>query len=454
MRRWPRTIAGGAILLLLAGVAISHLLSMAVYHADLGRQLDASADQQLIERMAVAVRGMTVTAPAERDRAAQAFSWPSADIHWTAAPLVKAMEPLWAELKAMQQRGRQAFPDLPADGLRLAYDDAGGGDAQRSRHLLLASVRLADGSWVNFAITKYHGAGAEWTPLLASTTIMVALVTAVALLLVRRWTRPLARLAGAAQRLGVDVSAPPLPDEGPEEVREASRAFNEMQARLRRLIEDRTQMMAAMSHDLRTPITRMRLRTEFVEDEHERQRMLADLNDMEAMITSTLAFLRQDNDEEQSKLVDVASILASLCTDQADLGHAARYLGCPHARIVARPLALKRAFANLIDNALKYGQRADVRLVEAADELRLSIGDQGPGLPSAELERVFQPYYRAEGSRSRETGGVGLGLPIARDIIRAHGGDVSLRNRPEGGLEAVVTLPRIAPDGAGAAAIR
>lgn len=253
----------------------------------------------------------------------------------------------------LRARLHRALPELAPDAVRLAFDDAGGGGGDaRSRHLVLVSVRLGDASWVNLAVANRHGAEPEWTPLAVSTTVMVALVAGVALLLVRALTRPLRRLATAAKRLGVDVASEPLPVTGPEEVREAARAFNEMQARLRRLIDDRTQMMAAMSHDLKTPLTRLRLRSEYVEDGRERQRMLADLDDMEQMLNSTLAFLKGDRDHEPARLVDLASILESLCADHADLGHDVRYAGGAHATLRGRPLALKRAFANLIGNAV------------------------------------------------------------------------------------------------------
>jgi signal transduction histidine kinase len=454
MRLWPRTITGGAVLVLLAAVTLSHLVSMAAYHADLGRQLGANTQQQFIDGIVAAVRGIEATPAADRERAAQAIASPGADIRWTAAPPAATLESLPPDLATLREQIRQALPGLAEDAVRFADLHVGAKEGRGSAHGLVTAVRLTDSGWLIFSMGHRPGAQPEWTPLVLSTTVMVMLVVVVTIVLVRVLTRPLRQLSAAAKRLGVDVTAPPLPVAGPEEVREASLAFNEMQARLRRLIDDRTQMMAAMSHDLKTPLTRLRLRSEFVEDEHERERMLADISDMESMISSTLAFLKQGTETEETKLLDVASILESLCADHADLGHAVRYRGAAHAKLQGRHLALKRAFANLIGNAVTYGGGADVQLSEGADAIRVAISDRGPGIPPAEFEAVFQAFYRGEGSRNRETGGVGLGLTVARAIVRAHGGDIVLDNLQTGGLMVAVTLPRIGVDRAAFTASR
>ncbi|NUB17460.1 HAMP domain-containing protein [Azospirillum brasilense] len=258
----------------------------------------------------------------------------------------------------------------------------------------------------------------------------------------RRMTAPIARFADAAERLGVDGEAPPLPEAGPQELRAATRAFNRMQARLARFVADRTQMLAAMSPDLRTPLTRLRLRAELVEDPEMQRKMLADLDEMAAMINATLAFARDDAKHEPRGPLDLADLLQSLCDDRVDAGHAAAYEGPAHATVDGRPVALRRAFANLMDNAIAYGGGFTVRLRPVDGELRVEIEDGGPGIPEAEFEKVFAPFYRLERSRSRDTGGVGLGLATARTVVRGHGGDIALSNRPEGGLRVTVTLPR------------
>ncbi|MEQ9448560.1 MAG: ATP-binding protein, partial [Rhodospirillaceae bacterium] len=245
----------------------------------------------------------------------------------------------------------------------------------------------------------------------------------------------------AAERLGLDVTAEPLSEEGPSEVRRAARAFNTMQTRVKRFIQDRTHMLAAISHDLRTPITRLKLRAEFIEDDQQREKTLRDLDEMEAMISATLAFARDDAANEPVSHIDVAAVLASICTDQAAAGHDVTYAGPDSFQFVARSIALKRAVNNIVDNAVKYGDRARVTLEPHADEVRIYIDDDGPGISDADRERVFEPFTRLESSRSRETGGTGLGLTIARNAFRSMGGDMDLENRPEGGLRANISLP-------------
>jgi len=224
-------------------------------------------------------------------------------------------------------------------------------------------------------------------------------------------------------------------------VRRAAQAFNIMQGRVRRLVEDRTQMLAAISHDLRTPITRLRLRAEFVDDDVQRDKMLSDLDEMERMIASTLAFARDDAAREIRRPTDIAALVQGLVEDLVATGIEASYAGPESLVMRARPMGLKRAVANLLDNAGKYGKRARVRLEARPGDVLVVIDDDGPGIAEGDREMVFAPFVRLETSRSRDTGGTGLGLSIARAGIRAHGGDIQLANRPEGGLRVTVELP-------------
>lgn len=267
------------------------------------------------------------------------------------------------------------------------------------------------------------------------------LIMGVAVWGVSRATGPLSVFASAAERLGVDVNAEPLKEKGSPEVRRATRAFNTMQTRVKRYIQDRTQMLAAISHDLRTPITRLRLRAEFVDDDEQRGKMMHDLNEMEAMIAETLVFARDDAANEPASYIDVAAVVANVCGELRFSGREVNYTGPDSYEFLTRPLAFKRAISNLIDNALKYGKTAQVTLAPSAGEVRLYVDDTGSGIPPHEMDRVFQPFVRLETSRSRETGGAGLGLTIARNAIRSMGGDVELENRTEGGLRVTVVLP-------------
>lgn len=268
-------------------------------------------------------------------------------------------------------------------------------------------------------------------------------VISVALIAVRLVTRPIKDLAEAAEAFGRDLDAPPLAEQGPAETRRAAEAFNRMQARLKRLIAERSRALAAVSHDLRTPLTRMRLRAELVDDEALRAQINADIDDMQAMVDATLDYLRGLGESEAPQSIDIEALLASLVADEQALGRAVDFAGGRCPPYSGRVSALKRAIANLIDNAVKYGHAAHLSVIDTSETLRIVVTDDGPGIPPADLERVVEPYVRLETSRSRETDGVGLGLAVARDAARLHGGELVLENRAEGGLRATLTLPRM-----------
>ena len=283
-------------------------------------------------------------------------------------------------------------------------------------------------------------------PLRLALTLLILLGSVIALSLVAvRWvTGPLAELATAAEKLGEDINRPPLPETGPSEAQRAARAFNTMQRRLSRFISDRTRIFTAMSHDLKTPITRLRLRSEMLDDEALRAKFVKDLEEMEAMVSHSLDFMRDASTQEAVQRMDAMALLESLQIDYQDTGNTVEIEGSIGHPYPGRPLALRRCLTNLVDNAIRYGGRATVRVEDTAERLTIRVLDNGPGIPDEELEQVFEPFFRGEASRSRDTGGTGLGLGIARNIARAHGGDLVLRNRPEGGLEAMLSLPRIA----------
>jgi signal transduction histidine kinase len=259
---------------------------------------------------------------------------------------------------------------------------------------------------------------------------------------VRRVTAPLGNIAQAAERLGRDISTPPLAEIGTIEMRRAVKAFNQMQERLRRLVKDRTRMLAAISHDLRTSLTSLRLRIEDVENPAEREKMLATIADMTAMIEATLAFARDDAIAEPRRRVDVTALLASIVDDMAAAGHAVTMADAPPLVWECEPRALKRAVSNLVENAVKYGTAARLSIRTDPAIIEITVDDDGPGIREGEIEKVFQPFYRLEESRSRDTGGIGLGLAIAQSVVQAHGGEIRLSNRVHGGLRATVSFPR------------
>jgi signal transduction histidine kinase len=262
---------------------------------------------------------------------------------------------------------------------------------------------------------------------------------------VRTITRSLARLAESAEQAGTDLEGAALPEQGPSEVRSVIRAFNRMRTQLRTYLSERARLFGAISHDLKTPITRLRLRSESIEDPERRAKFLRDLDEMEAMTGSALEFFKTLGDEPRREALDVGALLNSLSDDWRDTGHDVIVTGAARGPYNAHPRALRRCIENLVENALRYGTHARIALHDTLEALHIAVRDDGPGIPEADLERVFEPYFRLEPSRNRDSGGTGLGLAIARNIARWHGGDITLRNAGDGpGLIAEVTLPRSA----------
>jgi signal transduction histidine kinase len=266
-----------------------------------------------------------------------------------------------------------------------------------------------------------------------------------AYLVARMTTRPLKQLAQAAKDLGNDINHPPLALTGASEIRQASAAFNAMQARIRKYIMQRTQMLAAITHDLQTPLTRMRLRLEKVSDAELQERLIGDLSAMQAMVREGLDLARSMDTSETMQPLDLDSLLDSVCADASDASQAVTLRGSANMALLGRPMDLRRCLVNLIDNAVKYGREAQVTVDRMGGAARIRIRDQGPGIADAEQARVFEPFYRVESSRSRESGGTGLGLTIARNIAEQHGGSIALANHPEGGLEVTLMLPAYYP---------
>jgi signal transduction histidine kinase len=262
-----------------------------------------------------------------------------------------------------------------------------------------------------------------------------------AALIARMTMRPLKRLAQAATALGVDIERPPLPERGATEIRQAAAAFNAMQSRIRHHIRQRAHILAAITHDLQTPLTRLRLRLEKVDDPELREKLIGDMSAMQSMVREGLDLARSMDSAEPMQPLNLDSLIDSVCADAADAGQAVTVSGKTNVSLMARPIALRRCLTNLIDNAVKYGHSAHVTATLEGSGAVIRIKDKGTGIPEPELEKVFEPFYRLENSRSRETGGSGLGLTIALNIVEQHGGTIRLVNHSAGGLEVILTLP-------------
>ncbi len=300
---------------------------------------------------------------------------------------------------------------------------------------------VSEGGLLTFATALPSAGPAFSLQFLLSMGIMAAIIVVVSVWAVRRVTTPLASLATAAERLGQDMHAPPLSETGTTETRQAARALHDMQNRLRGLIENRTGLLAAISHDLRTPLTLLRLRAETVENAQERDKMLSTIAEMDSMIGATLQFARDDSANEPRRATDLASLLLGVVEEMREAGLDVRMQSTEPLDYGCRPAALKRAVRKLADNAVKYGRSATVGVRRLSQAIEVNIDDDGPGIPQKEISRVLEPFYRLDDSRSRETGGAGLGLAIVQSIVQSHGGTLVLSNRPTGGLRATITLP-------------
>ena len=469
IRLWPRSLFGRLVIILVTGLILAQIASVVVHWQDRGRVLHRAGGMHFVERIADTVRLLDQLSGNQRLRALEALNRAplrvrlfNADARLeTTSSGQSALELILTEKLRRRldppRPARVLIRDARGTTLNLLRDNdawtselvnAGRLGHQTSRRLLrrgeamfVSRVQLIDGAWVELMFRPPPDALGGLYRLVISIALLVGSVLVLALIAVRITTRPLSLLMGQAEELGRDIHRPPLPEGGPTEVQGAARALNTLQRRVQAFLEERTRLLVAVSHDLKTPITRMRLRAEMLDDAELRQKFESDLNEMDHMVNETLDLVRDVDTREPRQAIDIAALLESL---QIDVQERGRQIGLdtklrhPH---FAQPHALKRCLMNLIENALKYGQHVQISAIDDDQRLTIVVSDDGPGIPAADLERVFEPYYRVDDSRSRTTGGTGLGLAIARSVAQAHGGDIRLKNRVSGGVEAVLSLP-------------
>ena len=442
-RFWPKSLATRTAFVVLAGLMLVQIAGLTIHTLDrIDLQRIAQA-RDLGNRIIPLYRVIAAAEAGNRQTVLAAQHLPATlqavlNTDAPATPLPEMPRPLQGVYRIGVNLGQLGNPSLRWSELHL-YGGAPG-------HQILYAFHMPGGGWLNVTaelepVRPWHSPA-----FLAAFVLMTVTASGLILWAVRRLTAPVRILAAAAEALGRDVNAAPLPETGPSETVIAAVAFNTMAARIRRFVSDRTEMLTAIGHDLRTPITRLKLRAEFVDDEELRGKIMNDLDELEAMVSATLAFGRDVRGGEPVSALDLSELLRTVLDETGDAAPDAAerlsYRGPAHFTARARPLALKRALSNLISNAVNYGGAARVTLIPGPGRIAaIEIEDDGPGITASELERVFEPFYRLEGSRNNETGGVGLGLPIARNMLRAHGGDVTLSNRTGGGLTARVTLP-------------
>ena len=463
MRLLPKSLAGQLVLILLLALVAAQGVSLFLFA---GERLKAVRDihrQNVVARTVGLVRLLQDTPASLHGRVVTAASSPTLRFNLTeAAPAVPAG--MSGERSApLVDRLSEAL-QLPADRITVSatypprfwertrrdgrhHDDDDDDDEKhherrwRGKWFSIA-IALPDGQWLH-AVTGPPPGAPRWGKFFLLSLVFTGLAVAVvAVVAGRRIARPMRELGDAADRLGRGEAVDELEEAGPLETRRTIRAFNQMRTRLDRYIRDRTAFLAAISHDLKTPITTLRLRAEFIEDEEMQRKILETLDEMQAMTEATLDFIREDSARDPGRPVNISALAESVVADFTDTGRPATYIGGEDATAVCRPASIRRALGNLIENAIAYGERARISVERDETEIRIVVEDDGPGIAETDKDRVFDPFVRLEASRSRATGGMGLGLAISRTIARAHGGDVLVENRDAGGLRAVLLLPR------------
>jgi signal transduction histidine kinase len=429
----PRSLFGRLVLVMTAGLLSAQIISVTLHLVERQRTVARSASEEIAGRVAAIYRALDSQAGSARGQLALLL---------TSTDLAASIEPAGSDLSG-DRKESAAFMTILRQALRPGVLVEARSTPQLGVLALDLRLKLTDGNWLHVRGAAAPHMFAWPTHLFANLAVMLLSLSCLSWFAVRAVTRPLGELARAASGLGNDINRAPLAETGPTEVAAAAQEFNLMQARLRASIDARARFLAAVSHDLKTPITRLRLRAEMLDDTPVREKFAADLKEMEDLVNSALGFLRGESVDEPLRPVDVNALVESVVDDFVEAGADLIIETGIDIRLDARPHGLRRCLSNLIDNALKYGvDEVEVAIAANSERVDILIRDRGPGLAHAEIEKVLEPFYRVESSRNRETGGSGLGLAIARQIAHAHGGELTLANRQGGGLEVRLCLPR------------
>ncbi|MDP4003589.1 ATP-binding protein [Methylobacterium sp. NEAU K] len=435
----PQSIAGQIALLVVAGIAVAHVVATAAFLLLHESQNPDRLPGVAASRLGVLVRLLDAADPAAR---------PALLASGRSLPLIR-IEP-WNGTIPPEAK---PAPDLPvirrlraAAGRPIKIVDLSPFDAESTRadDRLHVGIVTRGGATLEARLPNDYLRPPRQGALIFTVVFLALTLALLCVWATRALTAPLARLAGAAEAFGTRDDHVALPEAGPREVLAVSRALDRMRGRVRRLIDDRTQMLAAISHDLRTPITRLRLRAEFIEDEHARAATLRDLDQMNGLVEAALSFVRdgQARNSASHSLVDLASVVQTVCDDFSDFGAPVSVGRSRHVLVKGRPEELQRAITNLVDNAVKYGGGAEVHMEASERGVRICVLDHGPGIPEAEREAMLQPFVRGDRARNlNAASGFGLGLSIVLAIVEAHNGRLTLENRREGGLSAAIELP-------------
>lgn len=458
---WPRSLYGQLFVAVFIGVVAATLISLFLVTRERDRTLVQASVREWSRRVVDMTASMQLLEPAERTAASSLLqNWPRSGFRRPRPPPGPALEPLFEPpglptpipdfRQSLEDQLRFVFgpgyqvsvtPTTDLTKAALTLSRPGAEAFERGGQQFDVSVGVPGGDKLLFRLAQGQRVAPLPRSLLFNLLLLAALIGIALYAVTRGITRPLSALARAAEAVGRDLRQPPLLVHGSREVREAARAFNTMQERMQRHVDSRTRVVAAMSHDLKTPLTRLRLRMATLNDPDLQSRVERDLDEMETMVNGALTLLRGLNDDEPAEAVDINQLLVTLQGEFAEMGAPFQVQGRARLLYAGKPMALKRCLTNLISNATKFGGGVSVQL-EDGSALVIHIRDQGPGIAPEHLARVFEPFYRVESSRNRDTGGTGLGLCIARDIAQAHGGALTLANLPQRGLQATLTLPR------------
>lgn len=445
------------VLLILGSLLVAQAVSLFLFADERGLAVRAAISAEAAGRAANMVSLLEDTPPDQHPAILRAATSPLVRFDLSDAPrvtdpdhhhgnaVVSRMRALLDENLSREIRVNLRETELPE--MRMP-ENMGGDMADMHRQMMQArltpveltlSVALSGGQWLNVA-TRFERPPLQWpiASILSFGVTAGLLLVAALWFVLARLTGPLRRLSGAADRLGRGEDTGALTLSGPAEVRSLTAAFNRMQDRLTRFVADRTRLLAAVGHDLRSPLTALRVRAELVDDIETRESLIESIEEMHTMAEATLTFAEGLSGSESSQTIEITDWMDALASDMVE---SFETVGGPQISARVRPVSLRRALRNVIENAIRYGGGARVAWRRAGDDLVIEVTDDGPGIPADALERVFDPFYRLEESRSLETGGHGLGLSIARSILRAHGGDIRLEIRPEGGTKAIMTLP-------------
>ena len=405
------------VLSILACVVVLHIVMMVFYLNEFRHNRQIIKNEAVIQKIINAIYLVEAMPDKNRAKAIQAMADPDLTVTLTTTP-----------------KSKLQFKTIKYWEIEHAL--------KKNKNNFSLSINISNQQWLNFKATIYtHYVFRQLFLIVAE--ILIFMTIYIAAWSVTRFTRPLKKIKLAAEQLGIDLHSRPVDIYGPPVVQEAAQAMNQMQNRIQDLIRDRTQMLAAISHDLRTPITRMQLRAHMLTDSSVSQQFISDLSEMQMMINEVLAFSRADSKTEEKSTLDLVSFLSVICDEYIDMGCHVQFEGCVGVLpFFGRPLSFKRAFTNLINNASRYGNTVIVKIKSNQNEIVITVSDDGPGIPKEDIEHVFQPFYRAEKSRNRETGGVGLGLAVTKDVVKVHGGNIELSNLTPHGLQVKITFPR------------